>query len=317
MAARMAAAWTIFRWLSLGQVVFLLSGLGGQPSSLRPPPPPAADFTTWEDAMASVPAELAALTGLPEAPENSGKAQGGPAAGANRTSVKKAWIARTQELRQLEAAIHKSARQQGVDEDLVWAVMRQESGFNSGAVSPKGAMGLMQLMPATAAMLGVTDPFNVEQNVAAGVKYLRICLDSFGQNTDLALAAYNAGPGNVVKHQGVPPFAVTIDYVAAVMRDYAAQTRPRGLRRTSGNSLSAAGPDKSQSRACSGGSPSSAGKSLCPRKKVGAPAGNVLPWLRGWLGKSWCLSLGKGRIAQGPARGEGKSRVYKISCTVS
>ncbi len=90
--------------------------------------------------------------------------------------------------------IEKYARQYGVDEDLVWAVIRQESGFNPRAVSPKGAMGLMQLMPGTAAMLGVSDAFDVEQNVAGGIKYLEQCLNQFNQDVPLALAAYNAGP---------------------------------------------------------------------------------------------------------------------------
>ena len=76
------------------------------------------------------------------------------------------------QIMQMEAAIQKNARAYGVDESLVWAVVRQESGFNPGAVSPKGAMGLMQLMPGTAAAVGVTDPFDVDQNLAGGIKYL-------------------------------------------------------------------------------------------------------------------------------------------------
>ena len=124
----------------------------------------------------------------------------------------------------LEEVVAKYARQYGVDEDLVWAVIRQESGFNPGAVSPKGAMGLMQLMPGTAALLGVSDPFNVEQNVAGGVKYLEQCLNQFNQNVPLALAAYNAGPGNVVKYQGCPPFAETRTYVASILAAYAGES---------------------------------------------------------------------------------------------
>ena len=123
----------------------------------------------------------------------------------------------------LEIVIEKYARQYGVDQDLVWAVIRQESGFNPRAVSPKGAMGLMQLMPGTAAMLGVSDAFDVEQNIAGGVKYLERCLNQFNQDVSLALAAYNAGPDNVVKYQGCPPFAETRQYVASVLKAYAGE----------------------------------------------------------------------------------------------
>jgi soluble lytic murein transglycosylase-like protein len=124
----------------------------------------------------------------------------------------------------LEVVVEKYARQYGVDEDLVWAVIRQESGFNPGAVSPKGAIGLMQLMPGTAALMGVSDPFDVEQNIAGGVKYLEQCLNQFNQDVPLALAAYNAGPGNVIKYQGCPPFAETRNYVASILQAYAGES---------------------------------------------------------------------------------------------
>jgi hypothetical protein len=130
----------------------------------------------------------------------------------------------------LEGLIKKYARLHGVDENLVWAVIRQESGFNPGAVSPKGAMGLMQLMPDTAAILGVRNPFDVEQNLAGGIKYLELCLDRFDQDVSLTLAAYNAGPENVVKYQGCPPFPETQQYVAAVLEDYSGLQQHRGLR---------------------------------------------------------------------------------------
>ncbi|MDD3582107.1 MAG: lytic transglycosylase domain-containing protein [Desulfobacca sp.] len=127
----------------------------------------------------------------------------------------------------LEPLIEKYARCYGVDKKLIRAVMRQESGFNPQAVSPKGAMGLMQLMPGTAALMGVTDPWDPEQNIAGGVKYLRRCLSQF-QDLRHALAAYNAGPENVVKYNGCPPFAETRNYVASVMRTYSGVVLPSG-----------------------------------------------------------------------------------------
>ena len=81
-------------------------------------------------------------------------------------------------------------------------------------------MGLMQLIPSTAALMGVSDPFDAEQNISGGVKYLKLCLAKFNNNVIWALAAYNAGPDNVSKYQGCPPFAETRNYVLKVMRDY-------------------------------------------------------------------------------------------------
>jgi hypothetical protein len=133
-------------------------------------------------------------------------------------------IANLIKCKNLEEVVKKYARQYGVDEELIWAVIRQESGFNPRAVSPKGAMGLMQLMPGTAALMGVSDPFDVEQNIAGGVKYLEQCLNQFNQNVPLALAAYNAGPGNVLKYQGCPPFAETRNYVASILHAYAGES---------------------------------------------------------------------------------------------
>ena len=128
----------------------------------------------------------------------------------------------------LEPAVKKYASLHGVDEDLVWAVIRHESGFNPRAVSPKGAMGLMQLMPGTASLMGVADPFDAEQNIAGGVKYLEQCLSQFNQDIALALAAYNAGPQNVANYRGCPPFAETRQYVTAVLQTYSGQPQYRG-----------------------------------------------------------------------------------------
>jgi hypothetical protein len=130
----------------------------------------------------------------------------------------------------LEEVVEKYAKRYGVDEDLIWAVIRQESGFNPVAVSPKGAMGLMQLMPGTAALMGVSNPFDMEQNIAGGVKYLEQCLNQFDQDVPLALAAYNAGPATVAKYQGCPPFAETRQYVASILQAYAGEPIRADLR---------------------------------------------------------------------------------------
>ncbi len=120
----------------------------------------------------------------------------------------------------LESLIQKYAQRYGVDPALVRAVMRHESGFNPYAVSPKGAQGLMQLMPGTASLMGVTNPFDPEQNIAGGVGYLRYCLDRFGHSVPLAVAAYNAGPERVAKSQGVPAIPETQNFVKNVMGTY-------------------------------------------------------------------------------------------------
>jgi hypothetical protein len=113
--------------------------------------------------------------------------------------------------------IKKLAKRHGVDEKLIKAVLAKESGGNPLVVSPKGAMGLMQLMPETAMSLGVQDPFNPEQNLSGGVRYLKYCLNRFNQDKTLALAAYNAGPEAVQKCGGVPPYPETQQYVASIL----------------------------------------------------------------------------------------------------
>jgi soluble lytic murein transglycosylase-like protein len=123
---------------------------------------------------------------------------------------------------QYDAQITAAATKHGIDPALLKGLIRQESNFNATARSGAGAQGLTQLMPGTAAGLGVTDANDPAQAIDGGAKYLKQQLDRFGGDTSKALAAYNAGPGAVAKHGGIPPYAETQDYVQKVL-GYAAQ----------------------------------------------------------------------------------------------
>jgi soluble lytic murein transglycosylase-like protein len=119
--------------------------------------------------------------------------------------------------RQYDEIIAEHASNHGVRTALVRAVIQVESGFNAYAQSPKGALGLMQLMPATAKQFGVVNPFNPKENIRAGVAYLRELLDRYSNDEEIALAAYNAGPGAVDRYsQSVPPYRETQNYVSKV-----------------------------------------------------------------------------------------------------
>jgi soluble lytic murein transglycosylase-like protein len=119
--------------------------------------------------------------------------------------------------KEFDPLIESYAREYGVDTSLVKAVIHAESGYNPAAVSNKGAMGLMQLMPKTAQDLKVDNCFNPSQNIRGGVKYLRFLLDTFKGDVQLAVAAYNAGLSRVAKYGGIPPFEETRNYVAKVL----------------------------------------------------------------------------------------------------
>ncbi|WP_054970010.1 lytic transglycosylase domain-containing protein [Alicyclobacillus ferrooxydans] len=126
----------------------------------------------------------------------------------------------------LSSIIQEASDKYDVPESLVEAVIAQESTMNPKAVSPVGAMGLMQLMPDTARSLGVTNPFDPRQNIMAGTKYLSELLQRYHGDERIALAAYNAGPTVVDEYRGVPPYPETIHYVESVLADEAKYSNP-------------------------------------------------------------------------------------------
>ena len=127
--------------------------------------------------------------------------------------------ARQDYMTHIDSLINSAAQKYEVEPELVKAVMKQESNFNPYALSSAGARGLMQLMPATADILGVENSWDITQNIDGGTHFLKDMIDSFG-DVELALAAYNAGPGNVKKYKGVPPFDETVNFIDRVMKNY-------------------------------------------------------------------------------------------------
>src|ERR1700722_16113331 len=154
---------------------------------------------------------------------SSGQASGLPASGSGlRASGDSAEVAAASASRaaDLNAVIAEASGRYRLDPDLVNSVIKAESGFNVRAVSPKGAQGLMQLMPGTASQLGVPNAFDPEANVEGGTRYLRELLERYDFDLVKALAAYNAGPQRVEQYGGVPPYYETRAYVARVVRDF-------------------------------------------------------------------------------------------------
>ncbi len=134
------------------------------------------------------------------------------------TKVNQPQVSSSSQQRPFSEIIREASQNYGIDEGIIGAVIKQESSFNPQAKSACGAMGLMQLMPATAKSLGVKDAYNAEENIMAGTKYLKQKLDEFNGNLPMALAAYNAGSGAVRKHGGIPPYKETQAYVNKIMK---------------------------------------------------------------------------------------------------
>ncbi len=178
----------------LALLAFLAGGLAS---------PAAAQIYSWRDAKGVL--------------HLSDRHPGGGTAVVQRKDVLVSPASRGRASAPFEAMMARAAEEHGVRLDLVRAVIEVESGFNPNAVSPKGAMGLMQLMPGTAADLGVTNPFDPEQNIRGGVTYLRQLLDLYDNDETLALAAYNAGPETVARYGNqVPPYRETRSYVERI-----------------------------------------------------------------------------------------------------
>jgi soluble lytic murein transglycosylase-like protein len=196
----------------------LLPAFGALALTLALPAAASAQLYTWRDASGT----LVVSATKPEGQPSRTYAVPGARSGAFRTT-RPAASSRADAFANL---IDDHSARHSISPDLVRAVIQAESAFNPMARSPKGAMGLMQLMPATARQYRVTDAYDAEQNVAAGVAYLKSLLDRYDGNEELALAAYNAGPGAVERYGTVPPYRETRAYVAKIRGTATAPAKP-------------------------------------------------------------------------------------------
>jgi soluble lytic murein transglycosylase-like protein len=178
--------------------------------------------------ISAVQSRIAEITGAPDAPAQTPAASFGsvlaqqlqPPQGDPQPADPNALAPAPVAPAQIDALVQQNADIWQVDPALIKSVIANESSFDANATSPVGAQGLMQLMPQTAASLGVRNPYDPAQNVAGGTRYLRSLLDRFNGDTRLAVAAYNAGPNAVEKYGDVPPYAETRNYVQNVLGSY-------------------------------------------------------------------------------------------------
>jgi hypothetical protein len=188
---------------------------------------PTADITGYEKDL-SIPAVEVSPANAPGPSPTTAAAATSVKSGPVKTGSAKYWSAKYGSPKSgpvksgppLDQVVNEASAAYHLDPDLVNSVIHAESGFNSHAVSPKGARGLMQLMPGTANQLGVADAFDPQSNVTAGSRYLRELLERYNFDLVKALAAYNAGPQRVEQYHGVPPFRETHDYVQRIVHDY-------------------------------------------------------------------------------------------------
>lgn len=187
----------------------------------------------WMPAFLLNPGLAAPLTSVVRADPHSGKLVRVmlPADPAQRTPEQKA-LDPEMLAPGISAAVEQAAAEHELPAELIRSVIRVESNYNPFAVSPKGALGIMQLIPQTARRFGVSDAFNPVENIRGGTKYLKYLLDLYHGDYGLALAAYNAGEGAVAKHGGAPPYAETRKYVERVQTQFAAAVKNRTAKPT-------------------------------------------------------------------------------------